>query len=77
MQASPAGITILEGARFLVADGIGNVSGGLEGFYADDTRQLSRWRMTLDGRVPMLLARFFGRPAAEDHEPSRSAGAPR
>jgi glycogen debranching enzyme len=56
MQASPAGITILEGARFLVADGIGNVSGGLEGFYADDTRQLSRWRMTLDGRVPMLLA---------------------
>src|SRR4051794_267231 len=60
MQASPAGITILEGARFLVADGIGNVSGGLEGFYADDTRQLSRWRMTLDGRAPMLLASGTG-----------------
>ena len=28
-------------------------------------------------RVPMLLPRLFGRPPAEDREPSRSAGAPR
>lgn len=60
MKIAPAQITILEGAQFLVADPLGDVSSGVEGLYADDTRQLSRWRMTLDGRSPKLLSSGIG-----------------
>jgi glycogen debranching enzyme len=60
MKIAPAQITILEGAHFLVADPLGNVSSGVEGLYADDTRQLSRWKLTLDGRTPKLLSSGTG-----------------
>ena len=35
-------MTILEGSTFVVSDDIGDVSDGAEGFFADDTRMLSR-----------------------------------
>ncbi len=49
-------LTILDGNRFLVCDDLGDVEGGADGLYSDDTRHLSRWRMLLDGRRPKLLS---------------------
>ncbi len=49
-------LTILDGNRFLVCDDLGDVEGGADGLYSDDTRHLSLWRMLLDGRRPKLLS---------------------
>ena len=49
-------LTILDGNRFLVCDDLGDVEGGADGLYSDDTRHLSSWRMLLDGRRPKLLS---------------------
>ncbi|HEY1478599.1 MAG TPA: glycogen debranching N-terminal domain-containing protein [Gaiellales bacterium] len=49
-------LTILDGNRFLVCDDLGDVAGGVDGLYSDDTRHLSRWVMLLDGKRPKLLS---------------------
>jgi len=49
-------LTVLEGNNFLVADAHGDVSGGSEGLYYNDTRYLSRWRLLLNGEPPQLLS---------------------
>ena len=48
-------LTILDGSTFVVSDDIGDVGGGAEGVFADDTRMLSRCRLLLDGESPLLL----------------------
>ena len=55
-------MTILEGSTFVVSDDIGDVSDGAEGFFADDTRMLSRCSLRVDGESPLLLtSRATGR----------------
>jgi glycogen debranching enzyme len=49
-------LTILDGNRFLVCDDLGDVEGGVDGLYSDDTRHLSRWVMRVNGRRPKLLS---------------------
>jgi glycogen debranching enzyme len=49
-------LTVLEGNNFLVADAHGDVGGGSEGLYYNDTRYLSRWRLLLNGEQPQLLS---------------------
>jgi glycogen debranching enzyme len=49
-------LTILDGNRFLVCDDLGDVEGGVDGLYSDDTRHLSRWVMRVNGRRPQLLS---------------------
>ena len=41
---------------FMVADANGNVLGEGDGLFHEDTRLLSRWRMTVGGRPPSLLS---------------------
>ena len=48
-------LTILDGSTFVVSDDIGDVGGGAEGVFDDDTRMLSRCRLLLDGESPLLL----------------------
>jgi glycogen debranching enzyme len=40
---------------FLVVDEHGDIAGGVEGFYEDDTRLLSRFRLLVGGRPPSTL----------------------
>jgi len=52
-------VSILEGNTFVVSDRAGNVSATLteaEGLFAWDTRFLSRWVLTIDGKVPNVLS---------------------
>ena len=49
-------ITILDGTRYVVSDDRGDLSGGKDGFYSDDTRFLKRCVLTIDGMRPRLLA---------------------
>jgi glycogen debranching enzyme len=49
-------LTILDGTTFAISDGLGDIAGGVHGFYDDDTRLLSRCRLTLDGAAPQLLS---------------------
>ena len=76
MTVAPVQITILEGSQFLVADARGDVASGVEGLYADDTRQLSRWTMTIDGRTPELLSSGTGDYASATIYLSHDAGSP-
>ena len=48
-------LTVLEGNNFLVADDLGEVGDASEGLYLNDTRYLSRWRLTVNGERPQLL----------------------
>ena len=48
-------LTILEGATFCVCDESGDIDEEIAGFFALDTRFLSRLRLTIDGRSPRLL----------------------
>jgi glycogen debranching enzyme len=41
---------------FLVADALGDVMGGADGLFHDDTRILSRWRLLLGATPPTLLS---------------------
>lgn len=45
-----------EGDSFAVADAFGDITGTTEGFFRDDTRVLSEFRLTLAGRPPSLLS---------------------
>jgi glycogen debranching enzyme len=52
-------VSILEGNTFVVSDRAGNVEASLtdpQGLFAWDTRFLSKWIMTVDGRVPNVLS---------------------
>src|SRR3979411_770180 len=52
-------VSILEGNTFIVSDRAGNVSATLteaQGLFAWDTRFLSRWVLTIDGKVPNVLS---------------------
>jgi hypothetical protein len=52
-------VSILEGNTFVVSDRAGNIEASLadpEGVFAWDTRFLSRWVLTVDGKVPDVLS---------------------
>ncbi len=48
--------TILEGSTFCICDDIGDVGGGASGLFAEDTRFLSRLKLTVNGVTPLLLS---------------------
>jgi glycogen debranching enzyme len=49
-------ITVLEGSTFCICDDRGDVTGETSGLFADDTRFLSRFVLTIDGVRPLLLS---------------------
>jgi glycogen debranching enzyme len=49
-------LTILEGSTFCICDELGDVGHELSGFFADDTRFLSRFCLTLNGEAPLSLS---------------------
>jgi glycogen debranching enzyme len=49
-------LTILEGSTFCVSDELGDIVEPTMGFFASDTRFLSRWVLTIDGARPLLLS---------------------
>src|SRR5215212_5217451 len=49
-------LTILEGSTFCICDEIGDVGDALSGFFANDTRFLSRLRLTVNGATPLPLS---------------------
>jgi glycogen debranching enzyme len=48
--------TILEGSTFCICDDIGDVGDVTSGLFADDTRFLSRLKLTLNGATPLPLS---------------------
>ena len=49
-------LTILEGSTFCVSDERGDIVDPTMGFFAHDTRFLSRWALTVNGTRPLLLS---------------------
>jgi glycogen debranching enzyme len=49
-------LTILEGSTFCICDELGDISERTGGFFADDTRFLSLFRLTMNGEKPLLLS---------------------
>ena len=50
-------IQVLEGSTFMLSDERGDVQGGsVGGLFHEDTRYLSRFIVTVDGRHPVLLS---------------------
>src|SRR5437763_1101946 len=49
-------VTILEGSTFCLSDEIGDLDGETCGFFAEDTRFLSRFVLTINGARPLLLS---------------------
>jgi glycogen debranching enzyme len=49
-------LTILEGSTFCICDERGDISGATSGFFAHDTRFLSRLTLRIDGTPPLLLS---------------------
>ena len=49
-------LRILEGATFCICDELGDLHGSIEGLFSDDTRFLSRLRLTVNGQRPLLLS---------------------
>ena len=50
------GLTILEGSTFCICNEIGDLDGKTSGFFAEDTRFLSRLELRIDGARPLLLS---------------------
>src|SRR5258708_8190243 len=48
--------TILEGSTFCICDDIGDVGETTSGLFADDTRFLSKLRLTINGATPLPLS---------------------
>ena len=48
-------LTILEGSTFCMSEETGDLNGDTCGFFADDTRFLSRFQLTINGERPPLL----------------------
>ena len=49
-------LTILEGSTFCICDERGDISEQTGGFFAEDTRFLSLFRLTMNGETPLLLS---------------------
>jgi len=49
-------LTILEGSTFCICDDLGDISGETSGFFAHDTRFLSRLVLRIDDTRPLLLS---------------------
>jgi glycogen debranching enzyme len=49
-------LTVLEGSTFCMSDERGDLGGPTTGFFADDTRYLSLFRVTINGEAPLLLS---------------------
>src|ERR671925_1704010 len=49
-------LTILEGSTFCISDDRGDISAETNGFFAFDTRFLSRLLLRVDGSRPLLLS---------------------
>jgi glycogen debranching enzyme len=49
-------LRILDGATFCICDDVGDLFREGEGLFADDTRFLSRFRLTINGQRPLLLS---------------------
>ncbi len=49
-------MTILEGSTFCICDELGDLCGGTQGFYAQDTRFLSTLAVTVNGERPLFLS---------------------
>ena len=49
-------LTILEGSTFCICDALGDIGDATSGLFADDTRFLSRLRLTINGERPLLLS---------------------
>ena len=49
-------LTILEGSNFCICDERGDILAETSGFFAEDTRFLSRLRLTINGQRPLLLS---------------------
>ena len=49
-------MTILEGSTFCICDDIGDLDGRTSGFFAQDTRFLSRLELRVNGARPLLLS---------------------
>jgi glycogen debranching enzyme len=49
-------LTILEGSTFCICDDRGDIYEETGGFFADDTRFLSMFRLTVNGQAPLLLS---------------------
>jgi glycogen debranching enzyme len=49
-------MTILEGSTFCICDEIGDLAGETSGFFAEDTRFLSRLELCVNGKRPLLLS---------------------
>jgi glycogen debranching enzyme len=49
-------LTILEGSTFCVSDERGDIVDPVMGLFADDTRFLSRWILTINGERPLQLS---------------------
>ena len=49
-------LTILEGSTFCVSDERGDIVEPVMGLFADDTRFLSRWVLTINGQRPLRLS---------------------
>src|SRR5216110_1997928 len=49
-------LRILEGATFCICDELGDLHGEGEGLFSEDTRYLSRFRLTINGKRPLLLS---------------------
>jgi glycogen debranching enzyme len=49
-------LTILEGSTFCICDELGDIGEATGGFFADDTRYLSLFRLTVNGESPLLLS---------------------
>jgi glycogen debranching enzyme len=49
-------LTILEGSTFCICDDRGDLSADSNGFFAQDTRRLSRFVLTINGARPLLLS---------------------
>ena len=49
-------VALKHGDTFMVADANGDVLGDGDGLFHNDTRLLSRWRLTVGGKAPVLLS---------------------
>src|ERR671936_2115011 len=49
-------VTILEGSTFCLSDEVGDLDGETSGFFAEDTRFLSHFQLTINGERPLLLS---------------------
>jgi glycogen debranching enzyme len=49
-------VTILEGSTFCLSDEVGDLEGPTSGFFAEDTRFLTRFKLKINGERPLLLS---------------------